>query len=151
MGKKYKLIITSAIKHLNDVILSPSPVILSEAKNLMNSTSRETLHGACPERDSSVASLLQNDKKRRVQDDHFTRRVNIKLTEKIFPLHNPPQSFERYYLWTTTLSLPLSFALKRASSEQDMRSSCVVILTFGKVAMPMLTVRPVLFFMLLNL
>jgi hypothetical protein len=27
----------------------------------------ETLHGACPEGDSSVATLLQNDSKRRVQ------------------------------------------------------------------------------------
>ena len=46
-------------------------VILSEAKNLMLSMKYETLHGACPERDSSVASLLQNDRRRRVQGDNF--------------------------------------------------------------------------------
>jgi len=29
----------------------------------------EILHGACPERDSSVATLLQNDSRRRIQDN----------------------------------------------------------------------------------
>ncbi|MEE8423196.1 MAG: hypothetical protein V3S49_01510 [Thermodesulfobacteriota bacterium] len=37
------------------------------AKNLILSISYETLYRACPEQDSSVASLLQNDRKRRVQ------------------------------------------------------------------------------------
>ena len=39
---------------------SSSPLHLSKNK---------ILHGACPERDSSVASLLQNDRSRRVQND----------------------------------------------------------------------------------
>jgi hypothetical protein len=47
------------------VILSPfASLRINSAKNLMR-----TLHGACPEGDSSVATLLQNDRKRRVQDD----------------------------------------------------------------------------------
>jgi hypothetical protein len=41
-------------------------VILSEAKDLVLSKV-ETLHGARPEGDSSVVTLLQNDSKRRVQ------------------------------------------------------------------------------------
>ncbi len=87
-------------KQLQTVILSPAlvipspPVILNEVKNLVFSLLRinsaknlkkETIHGACPfvllrassERDSSVASLLQNDKERRVQGDNLSSLINI--------------------------------------------------------------------------
>jgi hypothetical protein len=55
----------------------------------MLSMKYETLHGACPERDSSVASLLQNDRKRRVQGDNFETfaRASDTLIMRIFYLY----------------------------------------------------------------
>jgi len=37
---------------------------------VFNTGISEVLHGACPERDSLAALLLQNDSKRRVQNDN---------------------------------------------------------------------------------